>query len=125
MAPYTYFLDAAQGMYVFLQAVEYRPTRPWELPQTLYIVRPNGTPMNLGDYAFPSEDDVWERSARIAPVWSSGVTELMTRRRHAPMSGLTCLIRPLVNGRPSTPTFPQIPDIGCGEPGGHPMAHFM
>ncbi|SHP80780.1 Uncharacterised protein [Mycobacteroides abscessus subsp. abscessus] len=59
VAPYTYFLDAAQGMYVFLQAVEYRPTRPWELPQTLYIVRPNGTPMNLGDYAFPSEDDVW------------------------------------------------------------------
>jgi hypothetical protein len=59
VAPYTFFLDAAQGVYVFLQAVVYRPTRPWELSQTLYIVRPGGTPMSLGDYAFPSESDVW------------------------------------------------------------------
>ncbi|MFT8180360.1 hypothetical protein ACLXNF_22505 [Mycobacteroides chelonae] len=59
VAPYTFFLDAAQGVYVFLQAVVYRPTRPWELAQTLYIVRPGSAPMSLGDYAFPSESDVW------------------------------------------------------------------
>ncbi|WP_234802585.1 hypothetical protein [Mycobacteroides salmoniphilum] len=59
VAPYTFFLDAAQGVYVFLQAISYRPTRPWELAQTLYIVRPGSAPMSLGDYAFPAESDVW------------------------------------------------------------------
>lgn len=59
VAPYTFFLDAAQGLYVFLQAVDYRATRPWELAQTLYIVRPGAAPISLGDYAFPSESDVW------------------------------------------------------------------
>lgn len=57
--PYTYFLSASERGYAFLDAVDYRPTRPWELPQTLYLVRPDGTKVDLGRYAFPGEDSVW------------------------------------------------------------------
>lgn len=57
--PYTFYLDSADGVYAFLNAVNYRPTRAWELPQTLWIATLNGRARAVGDYAFPSERDVW------------------------------------------------------------------
>lgn len=56
--PYTFFLDGTQGAYAFLDAVNYRPTRPWELPQRLWLARSGRPAQELGQYAFPSEADV-------------------------------------------------------------------
>ncbi|MUM18086.1 hypothetical protein BI330_16835 [Mycobacterium sp. CBMA 623] len=59
VAPYTFYLDAANGIYAFLDAVNYRPSRPWELAQTLWFSRLDGSILKLGNYAFGSRNDVW------------------------------------------------------------------
>ena len=60
--PYSYFLDAAPGEYLFLDfaagAVTY--PRPWTRPQRLYLARLDGTTRDLGRYpGVRAESDVW------------------------------------------------------------------
>lgn len=76
--PYTFYLDSADGVYAFLNAVNYRPTRPWELPQTLWITTLNGNARALGDYAFPGERDVWgamRPDGKVLAIGSYGLAE--------------------------------------------------
>jgi hypothetical protein len=59
--PYSFFLDAATGEYLFLDFTDVHVPegRLWGQRQTLHLARLDGTLLDLGDYSFPASPAVW------------------------------------------------------------------